>query len=181
MTKQKNEKLNQMFFLFISSLVMSSGCKKDKEPTDPSASLSNQLVCKIDRVEWKSNEVIVRLYDNTGNGGGKYFFLFFINGTQSVQFIINSPFKTGNLFFNQNTTLYPNTLSPKDYAAFVNAYSNLTPEQDYITNTTETGNMNILTIDTIQKAIKASFSFSGKDSRTGKKTSVTDGRLEYHQ
>jgi hypothetical protein len=41
--------------------------------------------------------------------------------------------------------------------------------------------MNILTIDTIQKAIKASFSFSGKDSRTGKKTSVTDGRLEYHQ
>jgi hypothetical protein len=45
------KKPNQVLLLLFYSLVMSSGCKKDKEPTDPFAGLSNQLVCKINGVE----------------------------------------------------------------------------------------------------------------------------------
>jgi hypothetical protein len=175
------KKLNEILLLLITSLIMSSGCKKDKEPTDPFATLSNQLVCKIDGNEWKSNAVLGAYYDNTQNFGGKYVSLFFMNGTQGIDFIINSPYKIGQLLFNQNTTSYPNTLSPKDYAAFINAYSNLTPEEEYITNNIDNGKINLLILDTINKLVKATFSFTGKDNRTGKKVTVTDGYLEYHQ
>jgi hypothetical protein len=176
------KKLNQIFLLLIASLTMSLGCKKDKQsPADPFASLSNQLVCKVNGSEWKSNYVRVSFYNSISPQIGKYIFLYFENGTQVVDFIINSPYKTGTVLFNQNTASYPNTLSPKDYAVFLKGYSNLTPEEEYITNSNDTGSINFIVMDSVQKRVKATFSFTGKDNRTGKKVSVTEGYLEYHQ
>jgi hypothetical protein len=87
----------------------------------------------------------------------------------------------GIIPLNQNTSDYPNSLSPKDYAAFINEYSNSTPAEEYITNASDVGTMNINLLDSINKKIKASFSFTGKDQLTGKKVTVTDGYFDYHQ
>jgi hypothetical protein len=174
------KKLNQILLLLIASLTMSSGCKKDKQP-NTAANLNNQLICKIDGAEWKSKEVIGRFYDNTNNQGGKYLYFLFSSGTQHFDLIVNSPYKSGTVVFNQITTPYPNSLSPKDYVAFVKGYSDLTPEEQYITNAVDNGSINFSMMDTINKKVKATFSFTGKDSRTGKKVIVTEGYLEYHQ
>jgi hypothetical protein len=36
-------------------------------------------------------------------------------------------------------------------------------------------------MDSVDKKVKAAFSFTGKDNRTGKKVTVTEGYLEHHQ
>jgi hypothetical protein len=161
---------------------MAPACKKDTQPPiDPFDGLSNQLICKIDGREWKSNEVLGGFYDNTGAQLGNFISLLFVNGTQAFDFIINSPYKTGTVLFNQNTSSYPNSSTPKDYGSFIHAYSNLTPEEEYITNSNDTGSINFLVMDSVDKKVKAAFSFTGKDNRTGKKVTVTEGYLEHHQ
>ena len=107
--------------------------------------------------------------------------LLYRNSRQTIQFYINPPFRSGEYTLNYNTQLYSVSTSPADHGAFTNEYPDLTPDDVYITNPVETGVINFILMDTIHKKIKAKFSFTGKDKRTGKKVTITDGYFEFHQ
>ncbi len=161
--------------------VLSARCKKDNI-SDPFGGLNNQLVCKINGSEWKSNENRYSgFYDLNPYSNLRYLYLTYRNGNQVIQLFINSPYQTGKIILNQNTNIYPNITNPKNYAAFINEYPDLTPDDLYVTNAIDVGEINFITMDTNNKKIKAKFSFTGKDNRTGKKITITDGYFEYHQ
>jgi len=161
-------------------MLIGATCKKEAAPPqDPFATLNNQLVCNIDGNKWSSAEVFGGLFFVPPDR--KYLFLDCKNGYQRVEVFINPPFTQGVYILNKNTLDYPITIYPENYMEFLNYYPDLTPEDKYITNAIETGTLEFLNFDTINFKFRAKFSFTGKDQRTGKKVTVTDGYFDYHQ
>jgi len=165
--------------LLLPLLLLAAGCKKN---SGLFASLNNQLVCKINGSEWKTAENrFSGFYDLNPFVNKRYIVLLYRNDRQTIQFYINPPFRSGEYTLNHNTQLYSISTSPADHGAFTNEYPDFTPDDVYITNAVETGVINFTLMDTINKKIKAEFSFIGKDKRTGKKVTITDGYFEFHQ
>jgi hypothetical protein len=116
------------------------------------------------------------------SGSGKrYIRLAFGNGRQKIEFYINPPYNKPYYIFNETTQTYPNTIYPKDYIYFFVGYPDLTPLENYVTNTIDTGRVDIVLLDSLSNYIKGKFFFTGKDSRTGKKITVTDGYFHYYR
>lgn len=165
----------------VTTLLLSVSCKKtDFPPPDPFATLDNQLVCKINGVEWKSNR----------RGGGFFYSpttgrenirLGYANGWEEITIYINTPYDKSFYLFNKTTQTYPNAVYPEDYLAFFKGYPDLTPSEEYVTNTVDTGRVDIVLMDAVNNKIKGKFFFTGKDNRTGLKKTVTEGYFEYHQ
>lgn len=171
--------LKETWRLLLPLLCLPVGCKKD---TDPFASLNNQLVCKINGSEWRSAENrFSGFYDLNPIANKRHIYLLYRNSRQTIQFYINPPFRSGEYTLIYNTQIYPVPTSPLDHGAFTNEYPDFTPDDIYITNPGETGVLNFILMDTINKKIKAKFSFTAKDKRTDKKVAITDGYLEFNQ
>jgi hypothetical protein len=158
-------------------IILAIGCKK--EIPDPFARFNNQLVCKINGGEWRLNENRYSGFYVNPFANRKYIYLVYSNGNQAIRFHINPPYRPGKIYLNHDT--HPASTFPEDYASFLNTYGDLAPDEFYVTNASDTGEIDFITMDTINKKIKAKFFFTGKDSRSGKKIAVTDGYLECHQ
>lgn len=113
--------------------------------------------------------------------GKRYLKLSYKSTHESVDFYINPPYDKTFYVFNQSTNISPFIVDPKDYSAFIKTYPDLTPREYYITNTIDTGRIDFIEFDTSAKKIKARLSFTGKETRTGNKITVTDGYFEYHR
>jgi hypothetical protein len=113
--------------------------------------------------------------------GYRYIRLAFRNGFQEIQFYLNTPYNTQYYNLNTTTGYYPNNLYPADYALFSQSYPTITPpEENYVTNNIDTGRIDFIQFDSTSQRIKAKFSFTGKDYRTGLKKTITEGYFEYH-
>lgn len=174
----KNIYVPEKWVTLLMITIVAVGCKK--EIPDPFAHFNNQLACKINGGEWKFNDNRYSgFYDLNPFANRKYLYLVYSNGNQAIRFHINPPYRPGKIYLNHDT--HPASAFPEDYASFFNTYNDLTPDEYYVTNAFDTGEIDFITMDTINKKIKAKFFFTGKDSRSGRKISVTDGYLEYHQ
>jgi hypothetical protein len=183
-TFKKNTKPVVRLILFIPfyGLLVLSSCKKTKTlpPGDPFASLNNQLVCKINGSEWRSNERRGGFF-YTPTTGRRDIRIVYTNGWDEITIYINSPYNKPFYIFNKATQTYPNANYPEDYLAFFKGYPDLTPSEEYVTNTVDTGRVDIVLLDSFSNYIKGKFFFTGKDSRTGKKITVTDGYFHYYR
>jgi hypothetical protein len=183
-TFKKNTKPVVRLILFIPfyGLLVLSSCKKTKTPPpgDPFASLNNQLVCKINGSEWRSNERWGGFFYLTISGK-ENIRLVYANGRDDITIYINKPYNKSFYIFNNATQTYPNIVYPKDYLAFDRGFPDLTPPENYVTNTIDTGRVDIVLLDSFSNYIKGKFFFTGKDSRTGKKITVTDGYFHYYR
>lgn len=150
-------------------------------PTDPST-LDNQLICKIDGKEWKSNEVLYSgFYDYNPSLNRRYLYLHFVNGRQNIDIFINPPYNQNTYNLDKNTIDYPTTSFPENYLSFEQYYAYLTPEEIYITSSSNTGRIDFTFLDSTKQSIKGKFSFIGKDKHTGKTVSVSDGYFDFHE
>jgi hypothetical protein len=98
-----------------------------------------------------------------------------------MQIFINPPYNKTPYILNQTTLDYPTWGNPKSHIVFKQFFADLTPEEFYITNNVANGAIDFIQLDSILKIAKGKFSFTGKDQRTGKKLTITDGYFEYHQ
>jgi|GEM_PF-2404965 len=181
MNKQKDI-IKKSWILLLALPILAARCKKDDISQDPFSWLNNQLICKINGIEWKSNNNRYSgFYDHNPLLNKRYIYLTYENGQQSVELFINPPYNQTIYDLNKTTLDYPTTDDPENYIAFTKEYPDLTPRELYITNTIDVGKIEFVLLDSINKIIKAKFSFTGKDNRTGKKVTVTEGYFEYHQ
>jgi hypothetical protein len=171
-----------IFCIPFCGLLLSASCKKPKTPPpgDPFANLSNQLVCKINGSEWRSNEKRGGFFYSP-TAGREYIRLVFTNSRDELTVYINAPYDKPFYLFNKQTQTYPNLNYPEDYLAFFRGYPDLTPSEEYVTNTTDTGKVDIVLMDSVRNRIRGKFFFTGKDSRTGNKKTITEGYFDYHQ
>lgn len=175
---EKKPFIPKTWLLLLVIPIFCARCKKDNIQSS-FAGLNNQLVCKINGSEWRLNENRYSGFYVNPFANRKYIYLVYSNGNQAIRFHINPPYRPGIIYLDHVT--HPASTFPEDYASFLNTYGDLTPDEFYVTNASDTGEIDFITMDTINKKIKAKFFFTGKDSRSGKKISVTDGYLEYHQ
>jgi hypothetical protein len=81
----------------------------------------------------------------------------------------------GTYLFNTTTAIYPNQHA--NYAYYVER--KITPVNEWMTNTTYTGSVNITKADTVNRILAGTFSFNAINSYgTPKPLSVTEGRFD---
>jgi len=170
---------NYLKLLLVGFTFLAAKCNKETDDFPKPEELSNQLICKINGVKWKSNEVSGGFFLISGTGH-EYIRLVFANGREDITFFLNPPYTKPYYVFNKTTISYPNNIYPEDYVAFFRSYPDLTPEEEYITNSADTGSLDFISLDTTRSIIKARFTFTGRDRRTGKKLTITDGYFDYH-
>jgi len=166
-----------LLFVALSCVLMAASCNKPDFPSpDPFLTLDNQMVCKINGVEWKSTEKGGGFYRQYN--GHEYIYLGFGSGWQSINIFINQPYDKPFYIF--NTSTHPGNVYPKDYISFRRWYPGLTPGELYVTNETDTGRVDIVLMDRELMRIKGKFFFTGKDMDTGEKIIITEGYFDFH-
>ncbi|MBI5858771.1 MAG: hypothetical protein HZB42_14160 [Sphingobacteriales bacterium] len=166
--------------LILVCLLMAASCKKnDFPPPDPFATLDNRLVFKINGYEWQSTESGGGFYKEYN--GHEFIYIGFGSGWESINFFINPPYDKSYYIFNKNTSTYGCNLYPQDYISFSRWYPGFTPSETYVTNSVDTGRVDIVLLDTCANRIKGKFFFTGTDINTGKKITVTEGYFDYRR
>lgn len=169
--------------LLIALSFLTAKCNKGKiQPTENPSTVSNQLVCKIDGIEWSSRQVLYSgFYDYSPTFKRRYLYLHFVNGRQEINIFINPPFNKGSYIIDKNTQPYPNTSYPENYLSLERYRDDLTPEALCITGNSSTGRIDFTLLDSVNHIAKGKFSFTGKDKGTGKVVTITDGHFDFHQ
>jgi hypothetical protein len=162
-----------------STLLISSGCKKEKEKIDLYSMPSiNKVTCKINGKNWQATEIItgfsIRTFDNY-----QYYHLnaYNKNTLESIEIYLNTPYSVLQRHFNQNTLSYYYTAYPKDYG-FFDRYLGLGNSETYITNEIDTGYCTITYMDSVNLRIKGIFAFKARDEYTNQTITITDGYFE---
>ena len=174
---------NSPKLLLIAISFLTANCNKGKpqSSSDPST-LSNQLTCKIDGIEWKSTQALYSgFFDYSPTFNRRYLYLHYVGGRQEINIFINPPYNKTSFNADKNTGLYSTTIYPENYLSLEKYNDNMTPEEICITGKGNAGKIDITLIDSVKHIVKGKFSFKGKDERTGKMVSVTDGYFEFHQ
>ena len=152
-------------------------------PSPTNLNLSgNQLVCKIDGTEWKSSQVLYSgFFDYSPTFSRRYLYLHYVNGRQEINIFINPPYNKSSYIIDKNTLNYPATSYPENYLSLEKYYDDLTLEKMCITGNSDKGRIDFAVLDTVKHIVKGKFFFNGKDKRTGKEISVTDGYFDFHE
>lgn len=90
---------------------------------------------------------------------------------ESVFLYLNSPIMKGKKYLNTQTISWPCNVHPQDYGSYTTRY----PGREYITNTIDTGYVDIIFVDTTKNKIEANFEFKGFDQGSGQTVQVTNG------
>jgi hypothetical protein len=149
--------------IVLSVLSLTSACNKEVEELPPaSQSGANTFGAKVDGKFWVPkgvglfNDILYAhfvpgrdLYieaKNLASSPNETEFLFFIKGVTA----------TGTYLLNANSTGFPSTAV--SYAYYVKR--NITPENEWITNSQYTGSVTITALDTINRFVSGTFQFN---------------------
>lgn len=161
---------------------LAMACNKGKLQSPDVSTMHNQLVCKIDGVEWKSAQVLYSgFYDYSPTFKRRYLYLHFVNGRQELNIFINPPYNKSSYIIGKNTLTYPATGYPENYLSVEKYHDDLTTESICITDNSSKGRIDFTTLDSTKHIARGKFSFTGKDERTGKTVLVTDGYFDFQQ
>lgn len=168
--------------LLIALSLLTANCNKAKIQSADASTISNQLVCKIDGVEWKSTQALYSgFFDYGPTFSRRYLYLHYVSGRQEINIFINPPYNQASFMADKNTIPYPATTYPANYLSLEKYNDDMTPENICITGKGSSGRIDFTVIDSTKHIVKGKFSFKGKDERTGKMVSVTDGYFDFHQ
>lgn len=178
--KQNMKTINMPLFLIaVSYLLMAAGCKKDNPQSELVTVNGQTFGCRVNGKPFIDNRwdygnnvppiFVTMLY----NPVLRYSYLIASGDRQNemVEIYIPSPLTVGRKNLQYNTLSYPTIVNPLPYGL----YRTYTPSQDFITNDTLGGYVDILFADTVTRKIEGKFEFTGTDNSTGQRVTITNG------
>jgi hypothetical protein len=164
------------------ALLLLTSCKKEKDKL-PSATATgaNTFGCLVDGKAWLPTGGGFWSGVNPTSGG------FFRNVDQSLNVYIkayaeNEAFQiflkhvtsAGTYELNQDTDIMPGPIFPESYGSY-----SLTGQDDFITDASHTGRVQITYADTLQGIVAGTFEMQLFQKSTGKVINVSKGRFDY--
>lgn len=165
-----------VFIAFISMILISSGCKKEK----PSVTINGLTFgCKVDGKQfvpdlWDYGYNIPPIsidFVNDALASKRDLFISAEKSNEGVELYINGPLTKGIRNLNTTTISFPNNGRPSDYGN----YYVKSPHAEYITSQSIGGVVNLIEVDTLTNRVYGTFEFTGTDKNTGKQVKVTNG------
>jgi len=154
-----------------------SGCKKNKEPETVTIN-GLTFSCKVDGKQfipdywdYGNNIAPLRLKFIANTNNAIDMMLIAEKQNEYVEIYLNYPLVQGKHELKFYTKPFPIYDPPKDNGIYVVKY----PHQEYITNDTMGGYVDLIEIDTIHLKIYGKFEFTGTDRLTNKQIKVTNG------
>ena len=170
----------RLLLLVLAFPVLASRCKKDPPSQSELVTVNDQSFgCRVDGVpfiadlwDYGNNIPPIRIRFRYSPVTGKTSLQVLAEKqNRYVEVWINSPVVSGLKELKFETRPYPIYNNPSDYGL----YQIISPNKEHITNQTIGGSVNILSVDTVNQKIEASFEFTATDKITGEKISITNG------
>ncbi len=175
--------------LFILILLLSSfltACMEDQEPGLPAATTEglNTAGCYVDGKLWLARKESYSFNDLQKIDGGVwelggrlYYWMWMTDriDNRSITIYLDEMPQKGKTY-----TCKTSTNPTPAYCEFINYCEYSGPEGYFMTNENATGTVTFTKADSLTGIFSGIFNFIGKDKRTGKTITVTEGRFDYN-
>lgn len=177
----KNKTL-AVLLLAVGTACINLSCSKDRLP-EVTQDGKNTFGCKVNGKNWVPHggggfsgiEPVNGGYQKTYsfNTTSNNVFILAYDGKTNINIYLRSVGKPGLYSLKYNTLDITNQLDPYNYG-----YYQSDDGSEYLTNTENSGEVNVIRADTINNIISGTFNFSAFNRSTGKTANVTDGRFD---
>lgn len=164
-------------------LLLSNSCSKENEDNLPPATQTgaNTFGCFLDSKTWIPTgggigsgvqATAGGFFRNVDNSLNIYIRAYKEN--ESFQIFIKHATTAGIYYLNSNTAIMPGPIYPESYGSY-----KIDGQDYYVTNTTQSGTVDITYADTIKGVVSGTFEMQLYQQSTGKIININKGRFDY--